>query len=611
MENTSYKADLRDMEFVLFEHLRMQDILGRGPYTEVTEDDVRMVVQYGADFSSDILAPTNKACDIIGCSWDNGKVTVPDVLVPVWQAISEQGWIGLVAPASVGGQGLPHVICSTIDEMMIAANPAFHTYVGLSRAAVNLLLRFGTESLKETYIPRLLSGEWQGTMCLTEAGAGSDVGASVTRATPVGDGSFKIKGSKVFITAGDHQLTANHIHLVLARLPDAPAAVKGLSLFLVPKLRPDTTGEHNTPNDVFCSKIEEKMGIHGSATTVLNFGDNDNCVGWLVGEAHGGIKAMFHMMNEERIVVGLQGQALAAAMYSNALQYASDRVQGSDISQGKSITETKVNIVNHPDVRRMLMMVKALAEGGRALLYHTALHLDQARVAEDAQQRAFHEGRVALLTPVCKAWGSDTGMEACSQALQVYGGYGFCADYPAEQAMRDARIAAIYEGTNGIQAIDLLFRKVMSAGGKLFQGWAEEIGAWVASHKDTVGLEKEVTALGEALAELVKVTRHLGGQAATDMGLAALGATGYLANFGNVMVGWLMLQQAVIALPHLVGLPSDRDSRRALLEENASMKFYAGKVETTRYFVWQILSQNRWRTAQIFSGDRSALDVCF
>ncbi len=612
MESSSYKPDLRDMEFVLFEHLDVESLLGRAAYQDVTADDVRMVLEAGADFAREILAPTNSASDTVGCRWDDGKVTIPEVFADVWQAMIEQGWVGLVAPVDQGGQGLPKVLSTAIDEMMIAANPAFQTYMGLSRAAANLLLRHGSPELQEKYVPRLITGEWQGTMCLTEAGAGTDVGASMTRATPVGDGTYKIQGTKTFITAGDHQLAENHVHLVLARLPDAPAGVKGLSLFLVPKFRFDDAGEATVPNDIFCSKIEEKMGIHGSCTTVLNFGDNDNCTGYLVGEENRGIACMFHMMNEERIVVGLQGQALAAAMYTNARQYASERIQGSDIGKGKSMTGEKVTIDNHPDVRRMLMTVRALAEGGRALLYYTSIQQDLAIMAEDEHQRAYHDGRNALLTPVCKAWGSDSGVEACSVAVQVYGGAGYCRDYPAEQALRDARIAPIYEGTNGIQAIDLLMRKVFGSGGKLFESFMNDLGTWIARHAAHAAVAQEVAQLKLAQEELVTVTKHLGKLARADVRHAALGASPYLTLFGNVTVGWLLLDQAVRAQKALEAfdIPADPAEIARFFEDNERAKFYAAKLETARFFVYQILSRNRWLAVQILSDDRSALDIC-
>ncbi|MBI3269590.1 MAG: acyl-CoA dehydrogenase [Planctomycetes bacterium] len=611
MGPSSYSADLRDIEFVLFEHLNAGSLLGQGRYAHVTRDDVKMILEAGRDFTRDVAAPANVLGDRTGCKWDEGKVTIPQAYHEVWKGVREQGWIGLVAPTEAGGQQLPKVVGTAVDEMFIGANPAFHTYVGLCRAAANLLLHHGSRALIDAYVPKLLRGEWQGTMCLTEAGAGSDVGASLTRAWPAGNGAYRIKGTKVFITSGEHTMTPNHVHLVLARLPEAPPGVKGLSLFLVPKLRPSESGQSSIPNDIYCSKIEEKMGIHGSCTCVLNFGDNDNCLGWLIGEEHQGIRCMFHMMNEERIVVGLQGQALAGAMYANALKYAKERVQGSDIGQGKSITEEKVTIVQHPDVRRMLMNVRALAEGGRALLYAASLENDLAETAATPEERARHAERLALLTPICKAWGSDTGVDACGLALQVYGGSGFIADHPAEQALRDARIATIYEGTNGIQAIDLLFRKVLGAGGKPVETLGAEVGEWLRRHAEHAAIRREVAALGQAVQELGQVTKALAGKARADVKLVALGASPYLTQFGNVVVAWLLLQQAVIAAAKLGGMevPGDAAARQRYLEGNEEARFYASKIETARFFVHQVLTQNRWKAAQILGEDRSALEV--
>jgi len=387
-----------------------------------------------------------------------------------------------------------------------------------------------------------------------------------------------------------------------------------LSLFLVPKYRLDENGQNGPFNDVYCSGIEEKMGLHGSATTTLQFGDKDGCVGYLIGREHQGIRCMFHMMNEERIVVGLQGQALAGNMYFHALKYAQERVQGSDISKGKSITEEKVPIINHPDVRRMLMTVRAYAEGGRALLFYTSMQQDLAEVAETPEEKAYHDGRMALLTPICKSWASESGVQACLNALQVYGGYGYTADYPAEQYVRDSVIATIYEGTNGIQAIDLLFRKVMGGGGKLAASFQKDISAWIGEHIKHPVLGGEVRALAAAAQGLGKLIEHLIGIAQKgDVKLTALGASDHLTAFGNVVVGWLLLQQAVLSSAKLESydVPGEASARETYLEENDSARFYAGKVETARFFIHQILSQNFWKQAQIMSNDSSAVQVVF
>jgi alkylation response protein AidB-like acyl-CoA dehydrogenase len=613
MLNSTYTADLRDIEFVLFEQLEIQKTLGRGIFAHVGEGALRMLLQLGSEFASKVVAPTNGIGDRVGCRWENGKVFVPEVFSPVWQTAREQEWIGIVAPPEWGGQGLPRVIGYAIDEMIIGASSAFHTYLNLCRAGANMLLHWGSDELKSTYVPRLLSGEWQGTMCLTEPGAGSDVGASICRAIPVDGGAYRISGTKVFITGGEHQMTENHVHLVLARTPDAPAGVKGLSLFLVPKVRVDKTGVLAEDNDVYCSKIEEKLGIHGSATTVLNFGEHDRCLGYLVGEINRGIQCMFDMMNESRIGVGLQGQALAAAMFQHALTYARERLQGSDISKGKSITQSKVPIVQHPDVRRMLMNVRIVAEGGRALLYATSWQLDLAAAAEDDASRSYHEGRVALLTPICKAWTSDAGIEACSQALQIFGGSGYLCDYPAEQYLRDARITAIYEGTNGMQAIDLLFRKVLGADRRPMESWHADISAWTRKHVDHPDLAQEVGRLQEAERELLTATQFLETKVREDIRLAALAASPYLTMFGNVAVAWQLLQQAILATEKLegFGLPPATDAKRRALENQPQARFYADKIETARFFVHQMLSQNHWRASQILSGDRSAIEVAF
>lgn len=589
-----YIPDVEDISFVLFEHLDLTKSLA-GSSGNLSEDDVRMIIQLGSEFATEVVAPTNAVADRTGCRWENGKVSVPAVFHSVWKTLREQGWIGLTAPVAYGGQGLPRLLGIAVDEMIVGANPAFQTYAALCRAAANLLVHHASESIKRVFVPRIVSGEWQGTMCLTESGAGSDVGASLTRAIPAGDGAYRIAGTKTFITAGEHDLTTNHVHLVLARLPGAPPGVKGLSLFLVPKIRVDAEGGMTSANDVYCSKIEEKMGIHGSATTVLHFGDRNQCLGFLIGEEHQGIRCMFDMMNEERIGVGLQGQALAAAMYAQAAQYARQRLQGSDISQGKSFTDEKVPIIQHPDVRRMLMTIRSVAEGGRALLYYTSLQLDLAESAGEDLVRSCCAGRAALLTPICKAWSSDSGLEACSQALQVYGGSGFIRDFPAEQYFRDVRIASIYEGTNGIQALDLLFRKAL--GTDLLTSLYRDIAEWIGKNTGHAQLAAEIGALNVACKELLETTSLLGQCAKRNMRQAALNASPYLTLVGNVVVGWLLLQQAVIAASKLEGSAA------------AARLFCASKIETARFFTHQMLTQNRWKAAQIASGDSSAFDI--
>ncbi len=510
----------------------------------------------------------------------------------------------------VQGQGLPQVLTTAMDELIIASCCAFHNYTGLTRACANMLLRRASEEQKQTWARPLISARWQGTMCLTESNAGSDVGASRTRAVHLEGDRYAIEGEKVFITSGEHDMAENHVHIVLARVDEDGPGVKGLSIFIVPKYRLDADGKPTLPNDVFCSGIEEKMGIHGSVTTTMKFGENGKCEGYLIGQRREGISIMFEIMNEERIVVGQQGQALAATAYGLALRYSKQRLQGSSIAKGKSITEEKVAIIEHPDVRRMLMTVKAQGEAARALLLHTGLLIDQEERAEGAE-RARLSRRIALLTPICKAWGSEVGFQACSTAMQVFGGYGYIKEYGVEQLVRDARIACVYEGTNGIQAIDLLFRKVARDQGEGLKELLGEVGAFVKQTRGGV-FEEELNELERRADELGKTAMVLGKAIAKeDLLGAALGATPFLTIAGNVVGAYYLMQQAVLAEERLaaLGAPKDAEARAAWVGDNAEAAFYAAKVETARFYVSQLLPENAWRAAQATSRDRSALRV--
>jgi len=604
---SQFKVDMRDLQFNLYEYLKIQSALGKGPYEEIDKELVDAMLEEAERLSVNVLAPSNEPADRQGVKLVDGVPQVPEAYVEPFKAFCENGWLGLCHPPEWEGMGMPRVVGTAADEMFIGAAGALNNYVGLTRAAINLLIEVGSEDHKQTYIPRLITGEWQGTMCLTEAGAGSDVGASTTTAIPNDDGTFNIKGTKIFITSGDHNLVENVVHIVLARLPDAPLGSRGLSLFLVPKTRMD-----GTFNDVRVASIEHKMGINASPTCVMNFGDDDACVGEIIGAPGAGLAGMFHMMNEERIVVGQQGQALAAAAYFAALEYANERIQGSDIGAGKRTRGEKVTIVAHPDVRRMLMTTRAWVEAGRAMLLSTAFLLDRAAVEEDAVEKGRLEGRLALMTPICKSWGSETGFQGCSQAMQVFGGYGYTTDYPAEQYVRDARIASVYEGTNGIQALDLMFRKATMKGGVLVKDMLGEIGAWVEASSGHEALGALVQQVGRSTAELGKVSQHVGGQMqAGDMRLAALGASPYLTMFGNVVGAYHLVRQAIMAHAALAerGVPADGEARAQALADSEEAAFYDGKLKTAAFFVYQLLPENRMRAAQITSDDRSALDA--
>lgn len=596
---------LRDLRFVLFEHLDACKRIG------LDKDIAEQLLEAGAQFTGEFLAPINATGDKVGCKrHDDGSVTAAPGYRQALDQWREGGWGGMGASPEFGGQGMPQVLVTCIDELVIASCCAFHNYTGLTRACANMLLRRASQQQKETWARPLISAEWQGTMCLTEAGAGSDVGASRTQAWPIEGDRYRIQGEKVFITSGDHDMADNHVHIVLARVEGDGPGVKGLSIFIVPKFRLDANGKPGQKNDVFCSGIEEKMGIHGSVTTTMKFGENGQCEGYLIGKRKEGISIMFEIMNEERIVVGQQGQALAATAYGLALKYSKERLQGSSISKGKSITEEKVAIIEHPDVRRMLMTCKAQQEAARALLLHTGLLIDEAEHAT-GDEKVRIQRRIALLTPICKAWGSELGFQACSTAMQVFGGYGYIKEYGVEQLVRDARIACVYEGTNGIQSIDLLFRKVAGDNG---EGLKELLG-------EIVGLAKQNAAgpLKDEMAELERRAGEVGATAlalgktigAKDMALAAHGASPFMLLVGNLVGAKYLLEQAVLAEKRLaeLGAPAEAEARAKFAAENAEGAFYAAKVETARFYVSQLLPENSWRAAQATSRDRSALRV--
>lgn len=597
---------MRDLRFALFEHLQMEGTTG------LDQETTEQFLEAGFNFVTEFLAPINAPGDKTGCvRHEDGSVTTAPGYKRALEQWQEDGWGGMPHPEEFGGQELPQVLVSAMDELIIGSCCAFHNYTGLTRACANMLLRRASQAQKETWAKPLVSATWQGTMCLTESGAGSDVGASVTKATLIEGDRYQIQGEKVFITSGDHDMVDNVVHIVLARIEGDAPGVKGLSIFIVPKLRLDADGNPATPNDVFCAGIEEKMGIHGSVTTTMKYGENGGCEGYLIGKPGHGIRIMFDIMNEERIVVGQQGQALAATAYGLALRYAKERIQGSSIKKGKSITQDKVAIIEHPDVRRMLLTVKAQSEACRALLLKTSLMIDAENAAEgEARQKI--ATRVGFLTPICKAYGSEIGFQACSTAMQVFGGYGYCSEYGVEQLVRDARIASVYEGTNGIQAIDLLFRKVAGDQGAELTAILTELGAFVQSQTGAAGgaLDGELKTLGQHAGIVGEAAKVLGGRLAeADLEGAALGATPFLSLAGNLLGAQLLLEQAFVAEAKLaeLGAPAGREERQTWAGDHEERGFYASKVETARFFVHQLLSENHWRAAQIKTSDRSPL----
>ena len=606
-------VDERDIKFVLYEQLNIEELCNAPKFSEFSREMFDMVLEAAQKIAEKELYPANKDGDEKGVTLNDGQLRVPESFHDVYRLWCEGAWGALAIPQESGGQGFPVAMYCATNEMFNAANQAFLMYSGLSMGAARLIEKYGTEDQQRVFMDNMYTGEWCGTMCLTEPQAGSDVGALRTKAVKRPDGTYSIVGNKIFISAGDHDLTENIVHMVLARIEGAPPGTKGISIFIVPKKRIEN-GEL-VDNDVFCTVAEKKMGIHGSATCGLSFGDNDNCIGYLLGVENQGMKIMFDMMNEARLSVGLQGLGQASASYMHALRYAKDRLQGSHVTALKDPYATKVPIIQHPDVRRMLMWMKCVTEGIRALLYFAGYCEDRIHIAKDAEEAARYQGFLDILIPICKAWGSDMGFRVTEQAIQIFGGYGYCREYPVEQCMRDAKITSIYEGTNGIQALDLVGRKIAYKQGALFKAIAEETGKVLKLAKKNYRLKDICEPFEVARRNLIEVTRYFGLKSITeDFMTPLLYATPYLDLFGDLAVGFMLLWQAVIAdrrLQEIYGdSKADTPEKQAKVDrKNRSAAFYRGKVASATFFANTILSLAPGKARAIMSGERSAIDL--
>jgi alkylation response protein AidB-like acyl-CoA dehydrogenase len=528
----TYRAPVADIAFALKHTAGLKEALGEGLYGDMDEDTIDAVLEEAGKFASDVIAPLNRIGDVFGTPFKDGTVTTPPGWKEAYTSWAAAGWNGLAAPSEYGGQDLPHAVNAACIEMWNAASMAFGIGPVLTMAAIDALDAYGTDALKRQYLEKLVTGEWMGTMELTEPQAGSDVGALRTRASRAADGSYRLIGSKIFITYGEHDLTSNIIHFVLARLPDAPEGTRGISLFLVPKVLPD-----GTRNDVRAHAVEHKMGIHASPTCTMVYGDNGGAVGFLIGEEHKGMACMFTMMNRARLAVGVQGVAIAERATQQAMAYARERKQG-----------TGGTIAHYPDIKRMLLTMRSLTGAARAICYATGVALDRSLRGKDEATRQAAHRRCSLLTPVAKAFSTDVGIEVASLGVQVHGGMGFIEETGAAQHYRDARIAAIYEGTNGIQALDLVTRKIPLEGGRTVAGFIDELRRTVvhlqASNAPAFG--GAAARLGEAVDSLERATQWLLGQQAAPEALA--GATPYLRLFGNAAGGCMLAEQALAAL---------------------------------------------------------------
>ncbi|AHK15104.1 MAG: acyl-CoA dehydrogenase C-terminal domain-containing protein [Thalassolituus sp.] len=585
----SYKAPLRDMQFVLYEVLNGDQILPALPgYEDATREIMDAMLTEGAKLSENVLAPLNASGDREGCQYDpeTKLVTVPKGFKEAYKQFAEAGWTALASPVEYGGQGLPHTLNTLAEEMVCSANLSLGMYPGLTHGAINALTSYGTDELKETYLPRLISGEWTGTMCLTEPQCGTDLGLIRTKAEPQADGSYAISGTKIWITGGEHDMVDNIIHLVLAKLPDAPASAKGISLFLVPKFLED-----GSRNPAFCGGLEHKMGIKGSATCVMNF---EQAKGWLIGEPNKGLQAMFVMMNSARLMVGLQGLGIAEAAYQTSLGFAKDRLQSRSLAGPQEPEKPADSIIVHPDVRRMLLRQKATIEGSRAMAYFTNLQLDIAHKAETAEEREQADDMVQLLTPVVKAFLTDEGFFCANDGLQLMGGAGFTQDWPLEQYVRDSRITRIYEGTNGIQALDLVGRKLGIAGGRPVKRYFAMLDQYMKDYADA----PHVAELKAAKDRLQKATMWLMQNGMMDREQAGAAATPYLRLFALTTVAYFWSRMAKVAQEQLDG-------------GSTETHFYQAKIKTAHFFMSKLLPQTESLLTEIEAGKESlmALDV--
>ncbi len=580
-----YTPPLDDIRFVLNDVLNARTLSGLPGYEEASPDLVDQILEEGGRICAEVLFPVNQSGDGEGCTFDNGDVRTPKGFKEAYDTFAEGGWCGLSADPEYGGMGMPVLVNTVMQEMICSANFSFGMYPGLSQGAYEALHEFGTDEQKETYLPKLVTGEWSGTMCLTEPHCGTDLGLIKTKAVPDGDG-FKITGTKIFISAGEHDLTENIIHLVLARLPDAPEGVKGISLFVVPKFMP----EDMSRNAVTCGSIEHKMGIKASSTAVLNF---DDAKGWLVGAPHKGLRAMFTMMNAARLGVAMQGLGIAEVSYQNAVAYAQDRLQMRALDGAKAPDKPADPIIVHPDVRRMLLTMKAFTEGARALSFWTGMNLDISQKHPDEKVRAEADDLVALLTPVIKAYQTDMGFECASLAMQVYGGHGYIWEHGVEQYARDARIAMIYEGTNGIQALDLVGRKMAQGYGRLLRRFFHPVSEFIETEQANTDLQEFIFPLAKSFAKLQQSSAFIAQNGLRDPNEAGAASVDYLRQFALVALAYMWCRMVKVALE----------------KKDENPAFYESKIQTARFFMQRMLPEADWRFKAVMAGARSVMEM--
>lgn len=591
-----YKAPLREIKFVMDELLDMPGHYASIPaYAEVaTPDMVEAIINEGAKFCENVLAPLNRGGDIEGCTRnEDASVTTPTGFKEAYAQYVEGGWPSMSCDENFGGQGLPESLGIVMSEMVGTSNWSWGMYPGLSHGAMNTVTSWGTDEQKETYLTKLISGEWTGTMCLTEPACGSDLGILKTKAEPNADGSYAISGTKIFISAGEHDMAENIVHIVLARLPGAPAGTKGISLFIVPKFLPNADGTPGERNPVECGSLEHKMGIHGNATCVMNF---DGAKGWLIGPENKGLNCMFTFMNTARIGTALQGVAAAEGSFQGALTYAKDRLAMRSLTGPKAPEKVADPIIVHPDVRKMLLTQKAFAEGGRALVYYTAQQADLVHTGETEEIRKAADEMLGFLTPIAKAFLTEVGLESANHGVQVYGGHGFIAEWGMEQIVRDTRISTLYEGTTGIQALDLLGRKVLMTQGASLKQFTKLVHTFCKENAEDADLKEFIEPLAKLNKEWGDLTMKIGMSSMQNRDEVGSASVDYLMYSGYVTLGYLWAQMAKSAKANLTAGTTEED-------------FYNAKVKTARFYFQRILPRTASHAATMVAGADSLMDL--
>ena len=589
----SYKAPLEDVGFLLndvFQFDRYNNLPG---FADASADVREAILDEAAKLSEEVLQPLNRIGDLEGCKRnDDGSVTTPKGFKDAFKQVTEGGWLGLSAPVEYGGQGLPVTLSQTVAEFQISANMAFSMYGGLTMGATAALIVHGKDEQKSKYLPKMVSGEWTGTMNLTEPHCGTDLGLLRTKAVPQGDGSYKISGTKIFISAGEHDMADNIIHLVLARIEGAPAGIKGVSLFVVPKVLVNDDGSLGARNGVVCGSIEHKMGIHGNSTCVMNY---DNATGWLIGEENKGMQGMFVMMNEARLGVAVQGLAQSEVAYQNAVAYAKERIQGRSLTGPKSPDKPADSIMVHPDVRRTLLTIRAFNEAARAMVVWTALKSDVAHRSDDPKERQAADDHMGLMTPVLKGVLTDGGFANAVSAQQMFGGHGYIAEWGMEQFVRDARIAMIYEGANGIQALDLVGRKLPRDGGRAVMAFFGEVAAFAKEHGGDEAMKPYIDPLSNALGHLQQATMWLMNNAMAKPDNAGAGATDYMQLFGLTAFAYMWAKMAKIAQDKIAA--------------EGATPYLTTKLVTGRFFMERMLPETALHLARIQTGAATTMEL--